>query len=642
MSRQSAAPESEAVAFSLLHELANSCGGDELHHVLSLLSATQWATVRLVSRDCCLAASADSLWSPLLSALGFTPEGLSLWADGGGGGMRRPFHELYGRIHRREACEIDLLRRSHRFDAEIGNRRWWAEGALDLLNPYDCPVWLLFSAAVDDIDYAEGHYLGGDEDDGLTSAGPVAEAASSGVASRLAAARAAASAVSKAASRQPRRPAYLQPTAAALSSSTPRGAGRAGAAAAAAVAAANAGRVSLCTASGPPICRGYSASKGKGASELVLLRLDVQRDDVSFDELPVDGLAGLAIEGAASAAQEEAGAAAAAAAATNPAGGNGEVATDVNVGNGASGAAARALERISWLAVDAVQLPARLSRFGSSSSSGGGGGGGSGRGRGSGALHDARDDDKEEEEVDRSSDSDGGSEDEIERCASPGSNEPSFKTRAHPRTRSAANVPALAGANGVWGRRSPLEASRRRDASPAELTARSISIGKHLFACAPPSVSGMMRPFAVDVALVCSLTAMSTDGQREVPIDESVDLGSHHGAKVPTTLPQGKPAYVVNASSTAQGPSPFFGWERRARFADAIAGRGAFEPRRAAEPTGGEQSKGHGVAEGPSRWCRQAADPNLLQLEVPRTTELRMTLLRSTRVVASVAPASIN
>ena len=103
------------------------------------------ARVRLISRAMSVFASSNSLWSSRLRARGFTSEGLRVWSEDG-----RPAYELFGRIYRREACEVELLRRSG-----PGPGRWWAEAALDLLNPYDVPTWLLFSAAVDDSDYSE-------------------------------------------------------------------------------------------------------------------------------------------------------------------------------------------------------------------------------------------------------------------------------------------------------------------------------------------------------------------------------------------------------------------------------------------------------------------------------------------------------
>ena len=157
----------------------------------------------------------------------------------------------------------------------------------------------------------------------------------------------------------------------------------------------------------------------------------------------------------------------------------------------------------------------------------------------------------------------------------------------------------------------------------SSLDAQTISIEKHLFACAPPPVSGEVRPFEIDVSIVCDLAVLRDDGRGEFPIDESVSLISDSGVSVPCTLPPKRPRYVVGASRDRPAELTFFPWERRARRADAIAGKQAFE---------------HGAQpEGLSRWCRSAVDPSLVQLEEPRGSELRMTLLRVTRVVAASA-----
>ena len=172
----------------------------------------------------------------------------------------------------------------------------------------------------------------------------------------------------------------------------------------------------------------------------------------------------------------------------------------------------------------------------------------------------------------------------------------------------------------------------RGNADAALLDARTITIGQHLFACAPPALGGQQRPFEVDVSLVCDLTALGADGRSEFPIDESVELCSDSGVNVPSTLPPKRPRYVVGAAnSRSQTPPTFFPWERRARRPDAIAGKQAFEHGSKGGPRGG----GAGAGAGPySRWCRQAVDPSLVKLEDPPASELRMTVLRQMRVVA--------
>ena len=228
---------------NLLDALAHRAA-DCLDVILLLLPATACATLRLVNRSVSAAASADSCWTPRLVAKGFTAEGLALM----------PALALYGRVHQREACDIELLRRSRLRNAS--QEKWFAECALDLLNPFDTPVWLLFSTARD------------------------SSSASS----------------------------YLQPSG---------------------------GRVSLRTANGLA-CRGFVAANmtsnaiGGLLREMVLLRFDVERGEVSYDDSLAAGLADTT---------------------------NGEAGSSSDVPAAASDA-------VSWLAVDAVLLPGRLAALG--------------------------------------------------------------------------------------------------------------------------------------------------------------------------------------------------------------------------------------------------------------------------------------
>lgn len=562
---------------SLLHNLADR-GGDELHAILVLLSPAERANARLISRIMCKAASADTLWTPLLSALGFTAEGLRAWAESSSESFDRPAHELYGRVHSREVCEVEMARRCQ----HIG--RWWAECALDLLNPYDQPVWLLFSPAADDVEYSEVYLSGG-----AAAADEQANASSRSAA--------------------PGKPAYLQPTPEAASCSTPRGAGRASAAAAAALNAANAGRVSLRTASGPPCCRGYRS----GAREVVLLRFDVQRDDVPYDEILADGVASLTGVGA-SAVHPNGPGGVAEMAAENPPPLTGAVGVEGNGDTGNGGGAWQpdgTWQRgwATWLAVDAIQLPARrfLPQPGDLP-----------------GFTPLDDDPMTEPPVvveDADSTSDESEADfELDHASTMHKHgQTQVWTQARMPQQQIGGQCQVPGASEAGG--------RRGDASAKELDLRTITIEKHFLACAPPTPSELLRPFMVDVALVTRLSALSADDMRETPLDESVDFYSHHGAKVPTSLPHSRPWYVVNASSHTKSSAPFFPWERRMRCPGAIAGKAAFEPSAA----GG--SGAH------TRWCRQATDPNLVRLEHPRVKELRMTLLRSTRIAARVAPS---
>ena len=120
---------------SLLESLAER-GGDELGKIFLLLSPAEACGARLLNRAFSTIATADGVWAPRLLARGFTSHGLSLL----------PAFQLFVRLHQREACRLELLRR-HCTTSRGGHRRWWTEGALDLLNPFDEPVWLLFSAA---------------------------------------------------------------------------------------------------------------------------------------------------------------------------------------------------------------------------------------------------------------------------------------------------------------------------------------------------------------------------------------------------------------------------------------------------------------------------------------------------------------
>ena len=128
------AASSEVQAFaqptfnSLLNDLAMQ-NVDALVHLLSFLPPVDVAAARLLNRDISAAASDDSVWRPLLLDRGFLLPGLNAWAP-------RPAFVLYGRLHEREACELELLRRTKLQES------WYAESTLDLLNPFDEPVWV--------------------------------------------------------------------------------------------------------------------------------------------------------------------------------------------------------------------------------------------------------------------------------------------------------------------------------------------------------------------------------------------------------------------------------------------------------------------------------------------------------------------
>ena len=151
----------ESPAFGSLLDGLAARGGDELERILTFLTPVDRAGTRRLNRAICAVASADSLWAPVLAARGFTPAGCTLWAASGGArGAPRTAFELYGRVHQREACEVELMRRSC---SRAAPRRWWAEVALDLLNPFDSPVWLFFSAARDESAEHAGLYAGDEE-----------------------------------------------------------------------------------------------------------------------------------------------------------------------------------------------------------------------------------------------------------------------------------------------------------------------------------------------------------------------------------------------------------------------------------------------------------------------------------------------
>jgi hypothetical protein len=472
---------------------------DEFERVTSYLSPAERASLRLVSRRLCAATSDDGLWMPDLFAKGFTAEALEMWAKSGQASVVRPAHELFGRVYQREMCCVELVRRAY---SRITSR-WWAEGALDLLNPFDTPAWLLFSVAGDD-GTDSGVSSGGDAEGmpALTCTGPP----------------------------------YLQP-----------------------VTGGAAGRVRLRTATGPPICRGYTWPSFS-PSELVLLRLDVERADVSTDDVVLaDSLNAMGMAAGGDGAEE------------------GFTAGVDGVEGGGRGA-----QGGSCLAVDGIMLPGRATRLGAAGESGGG----------------QRDANAGSDD----SDSSGSSiEWELERDEPP----------PHP------------------------SGTAQRD--PTELLdALTITIGKHVFACPPPSLAGQVRPFRVDVALVTDLRVLTADGH-EVALDGSLELHSESGANIPTTLPPRRPRYVVGAASNRPSMLTFFPWERRAREAHAICGRRALAEFDDAAVGGVGQGDGEGIGSRRTalRWCRQAEDPDLVRLERPATSELRMTLLRSTRVVAS-------
>ena len=167
-----------------------------------------------------------------------------------------------------------------------------------------------------------------------------------------------------------------------------------------------------------------------------------------------------------------------------------------------------------------------------------------------------------------------------------------------------------------------------RDAR-SRLDAATVTIGKHVFACATPRTTPP-APLVVDVCLVSALTYVAADGS-ERPLDESVRLLSDSGGDVASTLPPKQPRYVLGASSCRPTPPAFFPWERRARRDGAVCG-----PLNLDRPGArhGQHEPGAPVA---SRWCRQPTDPSLVRLDrPPHVAELRMTLLRATRVTASV------
>ena len=490
---------------NLLDALAHRAA-DCLDVILLLLPATACATLRLVNRSVSAAASADSCWTPRLVAKGFTAEGLALM----------PALALYGRVHQLEACDIELLRRSRLRNAS--QEKWFAECALDLLNPFDTPVWLLFSTARD------------------------SSSASS----------------------------YLQPSG---------------------------GRVSLRTANGLA-CRGFVAANmtsnaiGGLLREMVLLRFDVERGEVSYDDSLAAGLADTT---------------------------NGEAGSSSDVPAAASDA-------VSWLAVDAVLLPGRLAALGNKA-----------------PMLDASDDSQSDDDDDSidfellESETFGAQ----RRPQAPAVAQPQMSFTEQLRQLQMQQQQQQQQPHARTQRQRQRQQRRQREGGPAEqgdakprgghletprdmgsvLDALTLTIGKHLFACRQPD-GAQRAAFEIDVAIVSELTVVEKE-EKEVPVDASLELISDAGASLSATLPPKQPRYVVGASSRAPFPPPFFPWERRLRESGAIGGPG---------PPEIYTCSGLRQAEQPS-WIRQPQDRDLLKR--PTARECRMTLLRSARVRAS-------
>lgn len=611
---------------NILDSLCSSRGSDEFERVVSFLSPEQRAQLRLICRQVAGAASADGVWVSLLYDRGFTREGLRAWALGTSTGrLPRPLFELYGRLHQREALQAELL--CHTSTVHDGGlRRWWAESAIDMLNPFDQPVWLLFSAAA-----VEDHEGSSHTDATATSIHIPT----------------------------PHGPHYFQPTAA-LDAGAEAASARAHTEAAAAT---STSRVQLRTVSGPPVCRGYCAPAGSSSySELVLLRFDVAAASARLETSE---------EGVGGAESEQGALAAAGSSVALEAGAIGDVsaaAPSVAEGPGAtalaSARAARPPARLATTAVDGVLLPGRTrlperaealvppatmtARGGGTTARGSGTAareGGSTAREGAAPIEWVVDLDTADPALAPAID--GGGVDGPSPWWRSGGGQEALWTSWQAQAGSTV-VPRLASL--------PIGAAPTRSASAqfaapsavaaSAIDARVVTIGSHAFARPTPRTLAAQDdgasppPFFIDVAIVSDLSAIDRPSGREFSLDSAAELATDVGARVPTTLPPKRPPYVVGAHSRSPNPPAFFPWDRRVKVDGAISGAAAFGLPRVALRDGDWEATGVGRRAGSSearwaRWCRQAAEPNLVQLAEPHDCcELHMTLLCSTRVRA--------
>lgn len=401
----------------------------------------------------------------------------------------------------------------------------------------------------------------------------------------------------------------------------------------------------LRTRSRPPLCRGYLAT-GRSPRELVLLRMDVERSGVTYEDVLADHTGSEA-----------------------SAEGSGEAGAEGGDADGNSDAdRMESIRRAQSHAVDAILLPPRfqLSRHG-------------------GSLHRLPEPSDDDDDDDSTSDSsmefelDGGggasaapavggtgragaggrdlitrhlqSMQQAHHAHLHGQSSSSSSHQRSPQ-QSVARRRAMTSASASRARAqrddSPTSASLSTDGGvggrvahgddrsgavcepPADarslVDAATITIGSHAFAT--PGVRTVLPPLTMDVCLVSGLTFVTPDGV-ERRLDESLRLQSDPGVDVASTLPPRQPRYVIGASSRCPTPPLHFPWDRRARTHDAVCG-----------PLGLDGPPTDVGPDAPmSRWCRTPADPSLVRLDRPAgVSELRMTLLRSTRVVAGEQP----